>query len=312
MSIAKIGEVIPKFEDFVVPSLRGEMTIAEQSSIDVSGEGGGSIYIRAGEFFIDNSIIASNTLGNQDGQQINIQANNVTLLGSAKITDDTLGQGKGSDIQIHAIEQIMLQGITSFEPPIDQSPNVETSVTSIKNLSGFFSRSGVDDNDKGKVLGDAGQINLQAKRIQFNLASIASTSTYSTGKGGNINVKTENLQMHGIPNSQIPDANITASTLSQGQGGTITIVADVINLTDEVTIESIASGHGHVGQIEIQTQLLTLANNSKIRTNTVGRGNAGNLLIHAQEIKLIDGSMIGSTTISAGQGGNIEIKVAGK
>jgi filamentous hemagglutinin family protein len=315
-SVAEIGNVIPQIEDFVVPSLRGDMTISEQSLLDVSGEGGGSIFIRGGKFVVDNSTIAANTLGNQDGQQINIRANNVALLNSAKVTGDTLGAGKGTDIEVNAAGRITIRGaVKPVKNPPQNLGGVRQASTPAKDLSGFFARSGVNKDDKGKTLGDAGQINLQANNIEFGSASIASSMTYSTGNSGNIRLQTHHLQMQGTPN-RLQDSKITTSTLAQGQGGNITILADNIDLISNASIESIASGKGDSGQIELQTRSLKMVSDeeghNKVRTVTVGRGNAGNILIYADEMKLVNGGMINSTTVSSGNAGDIQVNVTGK
>jgi len=300
--------------------LQGSITISGNSLIDVSGEGGGSIFIRSGQFTVDNSTIAANTLGNQDGQQINIQANNVTLLNRAKITGDTLGQGKGTDIWVNAVEQIMINEIPSETSDSSEASNPSSNdkplnqQKTVQNYSGFLARSGINDSYKGKTLGDAGRINLQANNIKFGPVSIASSSTYSKGNSGNIHIKTNDLQMQSIFNQE---AKITTSTFSQGRGGKITILADIINLKGGVNIESVASGHGNAGLIELQTQSLRMISNknndtARIRTATVSYGNAGNILIYADKMELNDGATINSETIATGNGGDIQLKVTGK
>jgi len=240
----------------------------------------------------------------------------VSLLNSAKVTGDTLGLGKGTNIEVNSVGDIIIQGtVKPVKKPPQTLGRVRQAPTPTEDLSGFFSRSGINNEDKGQTLGDAGQIRLQAKNIEFRSASIASSMSYSTGNSGDINLQTQHLQMQGTPDRQ-PDSKITTSTLAKGQGGNITILADNIDLSSNATIESIASGQGDSGQIELQTHSLTMVGDengtNKIRTVTIGRGNSGNILIHADEMKLVNGNTVNSTTIGSGNGGDIKIKVTGK
>jgi len=155
-SIQEIGEVIPTFDNFVVPSLRGNITISEQSQFDVSGEGGGSIFIRGGQIIIDDSTLKAHTLGNQDGQQIDIQGVDIALTQGTQLSSQTQSGGRGANIHLQALDSIAITG-----------KDVQT--------NSLLSQA-------TEIGGNAGHIWLQAKNITITDNTIES-KTQGSGQG---------------------------------------------------------------------------------------------------------------------------------
>jgi len=108
-----------------------------------SGEGGGNVFIRAGKFTMDNSIITARTLGAQDGGVIDIQADSIELDNNSFISGGTANIGKGTDIHLSAVESIRILN----DSPLDTDSGSAGSID--------------------QPLGDAGHIQLQAKNIEI-------------------------------------------------------------------------------------------------------------------------------------------------
>lgn len=100
------------------------------------------------------------------------------------------------------------------------------------------------------------------------------------GQGGNINIETKRLVVR-------DEAFISTSTFSSGNGGSINIRAfDSVNLTNKgfLTSSVAQSAQGQGGNISIETGRLSLEKGASIDTSTEGQGNAGNQFIRASEL----------------------------
>ena len=125
VSVASPGEVLPNAPDLGVasferlgkievfhtsperplvdPSLPPEAPHNVIGNVDASGEGGGRIFIRGGEFVADNAFVSADTRGSEEGQGIDIGVTGqVTARNGARITADTFGSGGGGDFTVEA------------------------------------------------------------------------------------------------------------------------------------------------------------------------------------------------------------------
>ena len=187
--------------------------------------------------------------------------------------------------------------------------------------------------------GNAGSLTVNATSIKLsgtsregsNLNDIVgpsllttATSKGSTGKGGDINLYTNSLEI-------IDGARLTASTSGEGDAGKITVNATdkviisgsdfsydhrVNNFTDQV--ENIgastgvivsSTGSGTTGDIEINSPKITLDNQGKLNAESVS-GNGGNINVKSDLLLLRHGAQISTnagTAEKGGDGGNINI-----
>jgi len=297
-SVAGLGEIIPQYEDLVVSAPLGDITI-QNSGIDASGEGGGDIYIRGGQFVASNSSIKAKTLENIDSGMINIQSQDILLTEGTIITTTTFDEGQGGNIVIKAIDTVTITGEN------DQAA------------------SGLEISTEGEENGgDAGTLVIEAKNISLTEGGYILSSSWGMGKGGHVILKaTESVTFSGEDsyggvsavyidtNSQDEGAgdagnllietnsisfndgaSILANTFGKGNGGTVTFRAKQISLTGfdssgagshiEVAVSEYSNG-GHAGHIVIETQDLLLTDGAQVFTPTFGPGNAGDVTISA-------------------------------
>ncbi|MDM8559403.1 filamentous hemagglutinin N-terminal domain-containing protein [Candidatus Parabeggiatoa sp. HSG14] len=333
-SVASIGDVIPNYDDFVIPSLRGDITM-QNSLISTTGDGGGAIYIRGGHFLVDNSEIDAKTMGKHDGGVVDIQANNVSFTQGAIINGNTFGAGNGTDINIQATEAIEFIG-----------ENDKGRRTAILIRSGKRG----DDLKETINIGNAGKVFLQAKDIVFKDGAEISATTYTKGNGGDVTFLAQN-QIRFDGNAK-RGSGITSMTTFKGKNaghsGHVQLQANEISATNDSYMISITSGQGDGGQIELTAAQINLTTGSKITTSTYRNGragtvilkadkiqftginkegtgsyvsvsakktstnDAGNILLEAQDILLAEGAYLTSNSVGAGQAGNIQIKASGK
>ena len=303
-SVASSGEVRlgEGFMDVSSLTQLADIKISENVLVQVTGEGGGSIFIRSDELFVHNSTIEANTLADQNGGLIDIQANRVSLRHGAEIKGNTEGTGQGADINIQA-NTITLAG--------ENQDLVRTAI---------YSRSGISKTLVGDDLGKAGTISLQAKNIALSDGALISGSAYGGGQGGNVIINaTESVTLSGEGHDN--NTVIAAAAYGKGQSGhagEILIQAKNIRLTDGSYIVSNTTGTGHGGEVILRASESVIlsgedsqGNITRIRLTSSYEdpraGNAGTLLIEAPNIYILQGAYLTSRTTGNGDGGKITL-----
>ena len=277
---------------------RGNISLSNSASVDVSGNGSGNIQIYGDEVnLIEGSAIFAETEGNIAGGLIAIDAKRVNIIGTdrdlflpSSIWSDVYldATGDGGSVEIEA-DRLFLEG--------GGSVNVNT-----------FS------------LGDAGNLTVRAKEIElvgesdggdFFSALSAQADIFLTGKGGDISVKTDNLLVS-------DGAQISTTTFGEGDAGNLTIDAQNIELdgTSEFGSSGLfaaTEGEGDGGNLTVETDFLQVNNGAQVGTTTFGEGDGGILDITANKIELDGTSEFGSSGLFAatdgeGDGGNLTVE----
>jgi filamentous hemagglutinin family protein len=275
-------------------SAQGGNLSANHAKLDVSGDSAGSIYIRAGQFKLDNSEIFARPQ-DQDGEVIDITVTDLMVLNSL-ISNSTYGAGKGGAIIINAEGTVMLSGLfyglssnaLSDKANAGYAGNISVNA---KNLS-IFEGSRISSSTWGP--GKSGKIDINiTDTITLSDALIATTSeSIKAGNAGEIAIKARNLTL-------TDGAQITSSTFGQGEGGKITInVADTISLAGALVLEDYPFLYS--------SGLFVSAENAE----TTETGSAGTVELTAKHLEIKEGAGISSITYSSGQGGQIHIDVA--
>jgi len=215
--------VIPTFEDFIVPSLGGDITISDQLLIDVSGEGGGRIFIRNGQFIADNSLIKADTVGNKSGYGINIKVDDFSL-NYTEITSDTFSEGYAGSISIDASNiSLNVSRVKSDADDISTNNSLISSDTyaygnanqvlviaknNITMEEGWIASGSIGAFDN---VGNAAQVIIEANKLVVNNAGIYS-ETNTKGNAGKIVIKVNDLLID-------DGGRLYTSTTSAGNAG---------------------------------------------------------------------------------------------
>jgi filamentous hemagglutinin family protein len=269
----------------------GTIQLEQQAFISTTGESGGHLFIRAGQFTMNHSTINSRTLGVEEGGVININADNIELSHSI-ISGGTHNIGDGTDIQLFANEAI------------------DISDTSLNTRAGY-------QFNLNQITGDAGHIRLQAKDIEIKddhiIDGLISTDTFGTGQGGNIDIIADN-------HLRFYDTRVQAATWgtdeTASEGGNIYLQADRLDIETSGVLTG-NTAHGDAGHIEIQAGYLYLGQldgheaASSLQSSNFGSGDGGDIHIQADTVLVEAGSDILSTSFGSGNGGNINIWVTG-
>ncbi|MEK7990782.1 MAG: filamentous hemagglutinin N-terminal domain-containing protein [Thiotrichaceae bacterium] len=329
-SVGNIGEVIPSQSEFANHPLQGNMTISQQSEINSSGDYAGGVFIRSGQFILDDSKITAQTLGGLNGELIDISANSIALRQGTTIDASVSGLGRGADIKLTATE--------SIDAAIERADTTPNRIV-------ISAKPAVDA--QNNQTGDAGTISLNAKNIQLQDGSAILNQTYSSGKGGDIILTAEETVMiKGIGSEQDGyPSSVRVFTLGQagnsGNGGKMSITGNQVTIRDGASLHSRTFGAANSGDMTVKASNILLEDSlamaiTFVRGNTgslffeadnelrlqgiganlynlsLSSGNAGNIYLKAQDIILNDSASITSLARRTGLAGNIYIEAANK
>ncbi|WP_339134325.1 MAG: filamentous hemagglutinin N-terminal domain-containing protein [Candidatus Electrothrix sp. GW3-4] len=280
----------------------------------------GNINIKGTQATINNTSIFSNSLegATGDGGNIQIDIDDLVIGKDTYITSvsDSPQGGNAGDIEITSNILELLPGANISTETSEQSTGeagtirIQTDSLLMKGGKDFDSCTRIaSDTGNSK---DAGNIEIvaQEKISLSGMAGIFST-THSTGKGGNIEIQTNNMELKN--GALISTSNV--STSSRGQGGNISVIANDLQILDGAQIQSGNFGQGDGGMITVSNSNDILVSGygtdghaSGIRTDSQGAGQGGQVHVQSNNIRLENGGTISAKSSSTGQSGAISIQ----
>lgn len=315
-----------------------------QSLLDASGSGNSSIHIQGAEVkFMDGSValiqnrgplpsetlkinsellkvngissdgtipssIVSETLRSGDGANIDISTRVLSVEEGARISSRTYNVGSGGDIIINASEGVEANGFSLVNPQFFS--NIVTATLGTSN---------------------GGNMKIITNQLDSKNGGSIGSFTFSSGKGGSLNINTNNISLDGVSSTLIP-SSLFAITASEGQSGSVNIDTLKLELKNGSVISSSTLSSGKSGNIIINAsdsiQLEGIKNspryNTSINSGTVSQsqflqqllqlpqkptGNSGDITINARQLKIIGGANMLAVTSATGDGGNINLNV---
>ncbi|NJN07116.1 MAG: filamentous hemagglutinin [Richelia sp. RM1_1_1] len=289
-----------------------------------------NVLIKNGSQIFANNNINNN---NQNSQGILTQANQ--LMSSQVFANNNNQNSQGFFIQP---TQLISSPFFTNNNNNNNNQGIFIQPNQLINFQAFANNNNINQNSQG--------IFIQANQLIIEDGSQVSATNFGTGSGSNITVKTsESIEIFG---SRTLDENILTSGLftqtegsgdagkldittgklivenggqitagtadnSQGNGGTLTINADAVEISgkaennqDTSGIFARSRGTGRAGEVNVNTNNLTIKDGAQVTVSGLENGQAGNLKINANSIKLDQGNILAGT--SNGDGGNITLQ----
>jgi len=318
------------------------------ASTPTGGAGrGGDVLINASESVeISGSALVTGAFQGTTGDAGNLRLNtqHLTLKNGGLLQTITFGQGDGGNLQVNASESVQM----------DSTPIGALAPTGIFANSVFGTGTGGDItvNTRQMIMREGAQVGNQTGALT-GLGLIASggpagdvvlnvtdfieidglspdsqfisgpgTTSFSGAPAGDVTVSTQNMIIRN-------GGNISTTTLSAGDGGTLTVnVSDKLELIGTgittgggVAVEipsSLVSSSGRAdfpalqatgdaGVLKVNVGELIIRDGAEVAVNSLGSGDAGTLEIVADLIQLNNQGRINAATDS-GQGGNLSLK----
>jgi len=287
---------------------RGDVTLTQQSRVQVAADEDGSININARNLELS--------------EESQLFAGIAEGMGSS--------EARAGDITINATDSVRLLGETRQTPfdfslglPLIDLLNIERENTAaIRNTVGISSIMRNDGSSQSSAVGNSGNVIIDSPILELSQVGVIDTSVFGTGNGGNITINAEDSVVlnQGVFLSQVRgfDEEVVRESGS-GDAGNISINTGSLLLTDIAfvlaDIQEGATGNG--GDINIQVSENFTQNQDSFILTQLGRENIGS----AGDINITAGSYeIGARTVlpalqsdsspdSQGDAGNITINV---
>jgi filamentous hemagglutinin family protein len=184
--------------------------------------------------------------------------------------------------------------------------------------------------------GSAGNVQVKANDLQVLKGGEISTSTFSSGHAGAVNVQADHLLVSAVGSEYVTAISSTSQPypadqphsgpLPTGNAGTVTVTGRNIEVRDGGKISSDTLTQGNAGQITVKADhVLVEGTDPAGHSSTIGSsaatsstaphsgplptGNAGTVAVTAtHELELHDGGLISSDTLTQGNAGQITVK----
>lgn len=237
------------------------------------------------------------TSGNNSGS-IAIQGKLISLSDGSIILVQNQGSQPSGGISVNASELLKLSGIS----PDGRFPSILRT--------------------ESTASGSAGDIDISTKWMVIQQGAGISSRSYSSGKGGSININaSDSIELLGFSASNpFITSNITTSTLTTGKAGDITVSTGRLIAEDGGVIISLTRGIGAGGSVTLNaTNSVQLLNSvelinsdreyvpSYLAASTFGTGDAGNLIINTSKMVVGDMATVNTSTIGSGSAGSVTI-----
>jgi filamentous hemagglutinin family protein len=266
----------------------------KHANVDVSGEGGGQIVIRAGQLLMRNSSLFADTYGDKSHAAIDLFIKGeMQLIDGSKIAMNNVeGNSDQGDLKIIATEGLTLRGFFNVEP-------FDEPISAITTASMYSVGKGAD-------------IEIQAPKIEI-APGIIQTSTFSEAQAGHIKIEAEEVKLQGLMHNEemILPAGINTATGGSGAAGDITINANaIIDLShfSSLSAATIEGSSGAAGNIRLRTEDLRLTHAGEVISFSEGSGDAGNIEITANTASFRHNGNLVTEAFNA-SGGEIQLHI---
>ncbi|MEP1078857.1 filamentous hemagglutinin N-terminal domain-containing protein [Leptolyngbya sp. PL-A3] len=273
----------------------------DAATIDVSGEGGGSIQAQGRRVTLTNETFWFADVFDRDGGEIRIRASEVLMDGSSEILSASEGAGRTANIVVEGDRLTLRNGsnITLINTASGNTGNLTVTMQDSIDLQGGV----VEDNEwlpsglfnqiggfeYPDTEGNGGKITLTTSSLNVLSGAQISTTTFAIGNAGAIQVTTNQVVLDGVA---LNEGQLFAPrSLPSGSG--------IFAGTEQ-------GSRGDGGALSLTTEQLSILNGAVLQTTTFGLGNAGDMQVQASNFIRVSGADIENrfpSSIIASSGG---------
>lgn len=340
-SVASKGEVVPREFGLDLNGEGGKIR-ADKTLIEVSGQGGGEVFIRGGQLVMENATIQANTQSDLNAKSIDMRlTESIKIRGDLlAVLTDTYGSGDAGHLVI-ITPHLEVTGSTLKTSSFGQG---NSGKIDIEAQQVYLKKGGRIENSTF-VTGEGGYTNIKAEEVvdisgwrdgnmiinglnYIHYASEISNTTRGLGNAASLNIVTKHLALNG---GGIATDSIGLNNIQTGNAGDITINAQTANLTEGAMIFTLLRGNGKKGgninliitdTLSLTGQRLTpfisplgndfgkmptIISSSAFLDNQPG-SQGGDIFISATRLVINDGAIVAASTLDKARAGNITIK----
>jgi filamentous hemagglutinin family protein len=233
------------------------------------------------------------TSGDPAGR-IQILANDLTLQDNALVFADTAGPQTGAGIEIKLTGDLNLTGGSRITTDVLDSGAGSDITIDAANIF-LRDRFTIISSDNGSLGSGGGAIGITTGGLVLDESAQISSTTVGSGDGGTVTIDAETIQITG-------GASFSGQSTGAGRGGEF-----LINASESVSIAGLGSGirvstlfDGDAGNIDITTASLSLTNQAEISAvaEFFDSGSPGTVTINAQNVNVSGLALISTTNFS--------------
>jgi filamentous hemagglutinin family protein len=292
---------------------RSNVSLTNQSTINVAGAGNGDITINARNIdILGNSLLRGGielgmgTPGSIAGDiklnaagAISIDANSA-VVNNVRVN----ARGQGGNIIIDADTLTIRDDGSAIQAGTygrGDTGNIRVSIAGNINLSGSYS--GINTLVATNGIGNGGNITVDTGSLSMQTGAVLGAVTVGRGNAGNVNIRANTVVLSA--------ADIVSNMEGVGNGGNISIAADTVSLRQGATLTATTFGLGNAGNIQVVAKnAVTLANPnttifSAVDSGAIGTG--GNISIEAGTMSFSDGAQLRALSRGQGNAGNTSL-----
>ncbi len=258
------------------------------STQDLTNSSGGSIQLQGKQVSLrDGSLVLIQNRSNQAAGDITVNATeSLQIIGkspdftaSSALVNETVAGGAGGNIVISAPQFLIDQGGFVLSRTYSSAPGGNIVVNANQMVVNGFA---ANDSDG------------------FRSGSLLLASSNGRGKGGNVDITTQNLSI-------LSGSRVSASPTSSGVGGDVTVTADSIQIdggtrsSTNTALSTTASGTANAGDLTLNTRTLSVQSGAVVSVSSFGSGNSGSLTVNASKSIDVNGTrqtLIGASVLA--------------
>ncbi|UCJ11271.1 MAG: filamentous hemagglutinin N-terminal domain-containing protein [Phormidium sp. PBR-2020] len=258
---------------------------------------------------------------------INIITGEIEVIQGAELNTRTSGPGNAGSVTVQASGSVIFTGANSEGLPSGAFSSVREAGQGNAGTVRIVGNR-VEVRDGGQLSsssfgqGNAGTVIVEAQDTALFSATNDETEDFATGAGsvlgetgqgraGNVRVVANFVEIR-------DGAQLNSATLGEGDAGTVTIEAyDTVLLSNGDVFSAVAeTGRGNGGSINILANTVEMQDGSAVASSAAGQGNAGSVTIEAHDLAIFSGTDADGifTSVSSdvgesaqGNGGNVNI-----
>jgi large exoprotein involved in heme utilization and adhesion len=231
------------------------------------------------------------------GGTLRLSAGSLNVTNGARLNSSTFGQGNAGNISITVRDAATFDGVGS-------------------NGNSSAAGSTIERN----AVGQGGALTLTAGSLNVTNGAQLNSSTFGQGNAGNVTITVRDAATFDGENRTRGPSNARSRVgfNAVGQGGTLTLAAGSLTVTNGAALDSSTFGQGDAGNISITVRDAATFDGvgstgfssgvgSTVNFNAVGQGGA--LTLTAGSLTVTNGAALDSSTFGQGGAGNISITV---
>jgi len=289
------------FTEEILPQfLRREGELSGIATYSVGAGEAGNVTINTRDLAIStNAGIITFAAGSGSGGDLTIRASDsVAISDLSVLLTSTFSEGKAGNLFIET-ENLMLTRGSAIAADTIRLRNPAILLNIDEDLIEFT--------QTGEFLGsgDAGDLTIVAENFTVEGGSIVSaiTGSRSTGEGGTLTIQADSIEVTGTSADGETASAISVGSRGAGDAGNLNAIANNFTIRDGAEVSVSGRGEGAAGNLNITGDRLRL-DNGNITADTI-TGNFGNINLQMGTLQLRNLSSI--TTNATGIGGNIVI-----